>query len=89
MTSDYVLFITREMLMTGVYILLPILGVTLIVGVLIAIMQSVTQINEMTLTFVPKVGVVGLLIFVLLPWFLELLRSFMLEIFQQIILVVQ
>lgn len=89
MTSDYVLFITREMLMTGVYILLPILGVTLVVGVLIAIMQSVTQINEMTLTFVPKVGVVGLLIFILLPWFLELLRSFMLEIFQQIILVAQ
>lgn len=89
MTSDYVLYITREMLMTGVYILLPILGVTLVVGVLIAIMQSVTQINEMTLTFVPKVGVVGLLIFVLLPWFLELLRSFMLEIFQQIILVAQ
>ncbi|MGH1364998.1 MAG: flagellar biosynthetic protein FliQ [Calditrichia bacterium] len=89
MTSDYVLYITREMLMTGIYILLPILGVTLVVGVLIAIMQSVTQINEMTLTFVPKVGVVGLLIFLLLPWFLELLRAFMLEIFQQIILIAQ
>ena len=89
MTTDYVLYITRETLMTGVYILLPILGTTLVVGVLIAILQAVTQINEMTLTFIPKVGVVGTLFFILLPWLLDLLRGFMLEIFQQIILVVQ
>ncbi len=89
MTVDYVIYITRETLLTGLYILLPVLGITLVVGLVIAIFQAVTQINEMTLSFVPKIAVVGGLIFVMLPWFLELQMGLMVEIFKQIILVAQ
>ena len=55
MTTDFVVYIGREALMTSFYILLPILGTGLIVGLLIGIFQATTQINEMTLTFVPKI----------------------------------
>ncbi len=81
MTTDFVIYICRETLLTGIYILLPILGVTLVVGLTIGIFQAVTQIHEMTLTFVPKIALVGFVIFLLLPWFLELLMGFTSEIF--------
>ncbi len=87
MTTDFVIYIGREALMTAFYILLPVLGTGLIVGLLIGIFQATTQINEMTLTFVPKIILVFLVIFLLLPWFLELMMGFMLEIFNQIVLV--
>jgi len=63
------------------YILLPVLGAGLIIGLLIGIFQATTQINEMTLTFVPKIIVVFLVIFLLLPWFLDLMTGFTMEIF--------
>ncbi len=84
MTTDFVLYICRETLVTGVFILGPILGAALIVGLVIGIFQTVTQIQEMTLVFVPKIALVGTVIFILLPWFLDMLMGFTLEIFQQI-----
>jgi flagellar biosynthetic protein FliQ len=84
MTVDYVLFISRETLLTALYILGPILGAGLIVGLLIGIFQATTQINEMTLSFIPKIVVVFLVILFLMPWFLQLLIDFTTEIFNQI-----
>jgi flagellar biosynthetic protein FliQ len=81
MTTDFVVFIGREALVTAMYILLPVLGAGLIIGLLIGIFQATTQINEMTLTFVPKIIVVFLVIFLLLPWFLDLMTGFTMEIF--------
>jgi len=84
MTPDYVLFIGRKTLMTAVYILLPILGSGLLVGLLVAIFQAITQIHEMTLTFIPKMAVVALVILLLMPWFLDIILVFTQEIFAQI-----
>jgi flagellar biosynthetic protein FliQ len=84
MTTDFVIYIAREALMTVFFILLPILGTGLIVGLAIGIFQATTQINEMTLTFVPKIILVFLVIFLLTPWLLDLIVSFTLEIFNQI-----
>lgn len=84
MTTDFVLYITREALMTAMYILAPILGAGLVVGLLIGVFQATTQINEMTLSFVPKIVVVFLVILLLMPWFLQLMMGFTLEIFNQI-----
>lgn len=89
MSTDFVIFISREALMTVMYILLPILGTGLIVGLLIGIFQATTQINEMTLTFVPKIILVFLVIFLLMPWFLDLMMGFTLEIFNHIVTVAQ
>lgn len=84
MTTDFVIYICREMLSTGIIILLPVLGAAMVVGLIISVFQAVTQINEMTLTFVPKIAIVGGVVFFLLPWFLEILMGFMMEIFNQI-----
>jgi len=81
---DYVIFISRETLMTVAYILTPILGTGLIVGVVISLFQTVTSIREMTLTFIPKMVFVGLVIMLLIPWYLDILTSFTYEIFNQI-----
>jgi len=87
MTTDFVIWITREVLTTAILILLPILGTTLLIGLIVGIIQAVTQVHEMTLAFVPKIVFVGVVIFILLPWFLDLIMGLFLEIFSQIILV--
>lgn len=70
--------------MTAVYILVPVLGTGLIVGIVVSLFQTVTSIREMTLTFIPKMAFVGLVIMLLIPWFLDILTSFTYEIFNQI-----
>ncbi len=74
---------------TAVYILAPILGAGLIVGLLVSIFQAITQIHEMTLTFIPKMVVIGLIILVFMPWFMDVLISYTQEIFNQIPLMTQ
>ncbi len=87
MTTEFVLYISRQALTTAFYILLPILGVGMIIGLVIGVFQAATQINEMTLTFVPKIVLMFLTIFLLLPWFLNLMMDFTTEIFKYIIMV--
>ncbi len=81
MTTDFVIYIGRETLQTGMMILLPILGTGMIIGLMIGIFQATTQINEMTLTFVSKIMIVFSVIFLLLPWILDLLMTFTMDIF--------
>ena len=71
----------RQALMTTLLIALPLLGVGLIVGVLISILQAVTQVQEMTLTFVPKIIAMALAAIILLPWFLARLSEYAVEMF--------
>lgn len=64
--------------------LLPLLGVTMLVGVVISILQAATQIQEMTLTFIPKLFVTLLMIILAGPWIIRTLVNFTLEIFRSI-----
>lgn len=54
----------------------PMLGFGLIVGVSVSIFQAVTSIQEMTLTFIPKILAVMLSIFIFFPWMIELMVSY-------------
>jgi flagellar biosynthetic protein FliQ len=74
---------------TAVYILAPILGAGLVVGLVVSIFQAITQIHEMTLTFIPKMVVIGLVILIFMPWFMDILISYTQEIFNQIPLMTQ
>ena len=76
MNESVALALARESLWVSLQIGAPILGVTLVVGIVVSIVQAVTQVNEMTLTFVPKfIGVfVAMLIFG--PWMLETMLNF-------------
>lgn len=84
MSTDFVVFISHQTLITALYLLLPILGSALLVGILVGLFQAVTSIQEVTLTFIPKIAVVGMVIMLLIPWMLDLVIGFNLLIFDQI-----
>lgn len=71
MTPDHIIDLIRQALYTALQISSPILGIAMIVGFTIALFQSVTQINEMTLTFVPKVLIFALSVSIFFPWMLK------------------
>ena len=55
---------------------LPLLGVALVVGLLVSLLQAATQLNEMTLSFVPKVLAIGLTAVLAGPWMLHVMMDF-------------
>lgn len=76
MGADRALNLLDQMLWTAAIVSAPILGAILIVGVLISIIQVATQIQEMTITFVPKLMVVTLLLIFLGSWMMRELTQF-------------
>lgn len=84
MTPEFVVSIAQEAIRTTILVSMPILILALAIGLLISIFQAVTQIQEMTLTFVPKIVVVllGLLFFA--SWMLQHLMTFAVNTFEQI-----
>jgi len=84
MTSDIVINIAQEALKTTLLLGAPLLISSLVVGVAIAIFQAVTQINEVTLTFVPKIIIVVITILVAAPWMLQLISEFTVSLYEQI-----
>lgn len=81
MTEEIIIEVLKDSFFTTFIILLPILGVALIIGIFISIFQAATSIQEMTLTFVPKlVATVAVIIF-LLPWIIDKLVSFTVKMF--------
>lgn len=76
MDPDMALDVSRQMMILALKVSFPILCVGLAVGVLISILQAVTQIQEMTLTFVPKVIAMVIAGILLMPWALQQLMAF-------------
>lgn len=81
MTEQFAINIIRDAIYTTFVVSAPILGITLIIGLLISIFQAATSINEMTMTYVPKIIVVALVGIFVLPWMLDILVNFMKNIF--------
>lgn len=84
MDTDLAIFLTADMLWTAALIAGPILGVALLVGLLISVLQVVTQIQEMTLTFVPKIVAIVVVILVLGGWMLGTLVEFASNLYRSI-----
>ena len=76
MTPNEAVQVGRDLLYTGVILVAPVVCASLIVGLLISIFQTVTSIQEQTLTFAPRIIAVALTIVVTLPWTLRVLVSF-------------
>lgn len=76
MSSDFALALTNEMLWTAIWLALPALGFSMIVGLAISIFQVVTQIQEMSLTFVPKILTVAFTLIAFGPWMVATLVEF-------------
>ncbi|GBE30898.1 flagellar biosynthetic protein FliQ [bacterium BMS3Bbin04] len=76
MTEQLAIEIVRETLVTALIIAGPMLLSGLIVGVLISLLQSVTQVQELTLTFIPKILTVVTVLILLSPWMLGIMFKF-------------
>eukprot|EP01012_Entosiphon_sulcatum_P042770 TRINITY_DN56861_c0_g1_i1.p2 TRINITY_DN56861_c0_g1~~TRINITY_DN56861_c0_g1_i1.p2 ORF type:complete len:100 (+),score=21.10 TRINITY_DN56861_c0_g1_i1:409-708(+) len=74
--ADLALKMMADLFMTGLLICLPLLGLTMLVGVVISVLQVVTQVQEMSLTFVPKLFTAGAVLVVAGPWMLRKLAQF-------------
>lgn len=85
MNQTELIDITREAILLTMKIGAPVMIIGLIVGVAIALVQALTQIQEMTLVFVPKILTIFLSIFVLFPAFIATMGDFMKEIADHII----
>ena len=78
------LYLAREAMTTALVVGGPILGVGLVVGLLVSIFQAMTQIQEQTLTFIPKVVATGLILLLLGSWMLNILTSYTTNLFNQL-----
>lgn len=76
MRSDFALQLMGELLLNAALISAPLLGLTLLVGLLVSIFQAVTQVQEMSLTFVPKLLVAAVTLVLFGPWMLRKLLLF-------------
>ena len=76
MNPDLAIDIFKSTVMFALYIVAPFLGATLVIGLLASLVQSVTSMQEQTLTFVPKLLALSGLILVLTPWLLRSLSEF-------------
>lgn len=79
MTQEFVMTIARRTMEMTFLVAAPALGVAMIAGVLISLFQAVTQLQEMTLTFVPKIALTGIALIVFGPWMLQMLLDFMVQ----------
>lgn len=76
MTQDQAVGLMNQMLWQCMVIAGPVLAAILIVGLLISVFQATTQLQEMTLSYVPKMLVAGLLLILLGPWMIGQLTQF-------------
>jgi flagellar biosynthetic protein FliQ len=84
MTPETVLTIASESLTLTALLSAPLLLVTLITGVLVGVLQAATQINEMTLSFIPKLLALLLTLIVAGPWMLQLIIGYTRTLFTNI-----
>lgn len=84
MNQDVVLLIAKKAIMTTALVSGPILVSALIVGLTVAMFQAMTQINESTLSFIPKLLIVGIIIILAGNWMLNSLSSYTIALFTNI-----
>ena len=84
MSPEMTIGIARQAIQVTLLVSLPILGIGLVVGVVISLVQAATQIQEMTLTFVPKIVSIFVGLLLLLPWIMNQLLGFTTELFNNI-----
>lgn len=77
MNQSQVIDVAREAIFVLLQVSVPLMVIGLVVGLAIAILQALTQIQEVTLTFVPKIILMFLALLVLLPFMLDRLLGFM------------
>ena len=76
MTPEFVTGFMIEAMKVAILVAAPIMAFGLVAGLLVSVFQAATQINEMTLVFIPKMLAVGLAIIIFFPWMLQTVMDF-------------
>ena len=84
MTPEFVVEFAKQAIMLTISLAMPMLGLGLIAGLIVSVFQAVTQIQEMTLTFVPKIIAVFLGLLFAAPWMLDQMTTFTVNILENI-----
>ncbi len=84
MSQEFVIYVFREALYTALLVSAPLLVVSLVVGLLISVFQAATSIQDVTLTFVPKLIVIAIVAVLTLPWMIDVVVSFTTGLFNNI-----
>lgn len=84
MQSDLALKLTADLFWTGLLVCLPVLGASMLVGLAVSILQAVTQVQEMSLSVVPKLLTAGAAVVAFGPWMLKTLCGFMAGLWMRI-----
>ena len=85
MTGPETLDVARDAIWTIVVVSSPLMVIGLVVGVVVSLFQALTQIQEMTLTYVPKIVAILLTLLVLLPFMLSTLQTFTEHLFDRVV----
>jgi flagellar biosynthetic protein FliQ len=84
MTVEFVVHLFREAFYTGMLVAAPLLIVSLLVGLVISVLQAATSIQEFTLSFVPKLIAIAVVLVLTLPWMIDTLITFTTNLYHQI-----
>ena len=76
MNAEVAMFWVQEAMKTAMLLAMPLLGAALAVGVMVSLFQAVTSMQEMTLSFIPKILIVALVLLLFSPWMLQMLTDF-------------
>lgn len=89
MNEDIVLQLGQQAMKTTAMLAAPLLLSTLVVGLAVSIFQALTQINEATLTFVPKMIVIALIIILAGPWMMDVMMNYTTTLFESLATIVR
>lgn len=81
MTPEFVVGFARQAIETTLLIALPMLGAGMVVGITVSILQAATQIQEMTLTIVPKIITIFLVLIFVFPWIMDKMITYTTNLF--------
>ena len=89
MTEDVIIKLGQDALRTTAMLSAPMLLSTLVVGLAVSIFQALTQINESTLTFIPKMIVVAVVFILAGPWMMDIMSQYTVTLFENIATIVR
>ncbi len=84
MTESFVMTMGKDAMLMALMLSAPLLGIGLVIGLVISLFQALTQINETSLTFVPKLFGIGIVLAVLGPWMLQQIVRYSARLFEML-----
>lgn len=84
MTEELIMKLSQDALKTTAMLAAPMLGAALVTGLVVSILQAITQINEATLTFIPKMIIIGIVLILAGPWMLDTMSQYTIQLFENL-----